>query len=62
MITADHPSNTKGRVPLYYKEYLALTRRIDICKLNECIGTEITVNIYVSCRVFADYQVKIRSS
>ena len=44
-IRADHPSNTKrGGVYLYYKEYLPLIRKVNICKLNECIVTEITVN------------------
>ena len=45
MITADHPSNKKrGGVCIYYKGYLLLNRKIDVCKLNECIVTEITVN------------------
>ena len=45
MIRADHPSNTKrGGVCIYYKEYLLFIRKIDICKLNECIVIEITVN------------------
>ena len=44
MIRADHSSNTKrGGVCIYYKEYLPLIRKIEICKLNECIVTEITV-------------------
>ena len=45
MITADHPSNTKGRIVcIYSKEYVPLIRKVDICALNECILTEITVN------------------
>ena len=45
MIRADHTSNTKrGIVGIYYKEYLLFIRKVDICKLNECIVTEITVN------------------
>ena len=45
MIRVDHPSNTKrGGVCVYYKEYLPLIRKVYICKLNECIVTEITVN------------------
>ena len=45
MIRADHPSNAKREgVCIYYKEYLPLIRKVDICKLNECIVTEITVN------------------
>ena len=45
MIRADHASNTKrGGVCIYYKQYLPLIRKVDICKLNECIVTEITVN------------------
>ena len=45
MIRADHPSNTKREgVCIYYKEYLPLIRKVDICKLNECFPTEITVN------------------
>ena len=44
MIRADHPSNTKrGGVCIYYKEYLPLKRKIDICRLNKCIVTEITL-------------------
>ena len=42
----------KGKVCIYYKEYLPLIRKIDICKLNKCIVTEITVNIdrcYLTC-------------
>ena len=34
----------RGGVCIYYKEYLVLTRKIGILKLNECIITEITVN------------------
>ena len=45
MITKDHPSNTKrGGVCIYHKEYSPLIKKVDICKLNECIVTEITVN------------------
>ena len=45
IIKTDHPSHTKrGGVCIYYKEYLPLTRKIGIFKLNECIVTEITVN------------------
>lgn len=45
MIKGDHPVNTKRvGVCAYYKQYLPLTRRIDICKLYECIVTEIAVN------------------
>ena len=45
LIRADHPINTKrGGVCIYYKEYLPFIRNVDICKLNECIVTEITVN------------------
>ena len=29
---------------MYYKKYLPLIGEIDICKLNECIVTKITVN------------------
>ena len=44
MIRANHPSNTKrGVVCIYYKKYLPLIRKVDICKLNECIVTELTV-------------------
>ena len=42
MIRADSPNRTK-RVG-DYKEYLPLVRKIHICKLSECIVTEITVN------------------
>ena len=45
MIRADHPSNTKrGGVCIYYKKYLPLISKVDTCKLNECIVTEINVN------------------
>ena len=45
MIRGDHPSNTKrGGVFIYYKEYLPLIRKVDTCKLNERIVTEVTVN------------------
>ena len=59
-----HPSNTKkGGVCVYYKEYLPLTRRVDICKLIGCIVTEITAsNEHVSWHVFTDHQVKIKSN
>ena len=42
IIRADHPC--KRGVCLCYNEYLRLTRKIDVCILNECIVTEITVN------------------
>ena len=45
MIAADYSSCTKrGGVCLYYKEHLPLSRKIDVCKLNECAVTEIIVN------------------
>ena len=45
IIRADHPGNTKrGGVCIYSKKHLPLIRKVDICKLNECIVTEITVN------------------
>ena len=45
MIRADHPSNTKrGGVCIYYKKYLLLIGKVDICKVNECVVTKITVN------------------
>ena len=45
MIAADYSSCTKrGDVCLYYKEHLPLSRKIDVCKLNECAVTEIIVN------------------
>ena len=35
IIRTDHPSNTKREeVCMYYKEYLALIRKGDICKSN----------------------------
>ena len=44
MIRANHPCNTKiGFACIYYQD-LPLTRKIDICKLNECIVTKMTVN------------------
>ena len=44
-IRADyHSSNTKrGGVCIYYKDKIPLIGGIDICKLNECIVTEITL-------------------
>ena len=45
MIAADYSSCTKrGGVCLYYKEHLSLSRKIDVCKLNECAVTEIIIN------------------
>ena len=52
-IRTDHPRNTEREgVCIYYKEYLTLIRKIYICKLNECIVTEITANnerCYLTC-------------
>ena len=54
-IRADHPSNAKrGGVCIYYEEHLPLSTKIGICKLNECVVTEINVN--------NDHQIKIKSS
>lgn len=65
IIRADYPSNTKrGRVGLYCKEYLLFTRKIGICKLNECVVTKITVNNerYFSTRLYRSLSHKIKSS
>ena len=64
MIRADHPNRTKrGGVCIHYKEYLPLIREIDICKLNECIVTEMNVNNErFFLHIFTDHQIKIKSS
>ena len=44
MIRADHSSNTnRGGTCMLYKQYLPLFRKINICKLNECIVIKICV-------------------
>ena len=36
---SDHPSNTKrGGMCMFYKDYLPITRRNDLCVLSECIA------------------------
>ena len=64
IIKADHPNNTKrGGVCKYYKKYLPLIWKIDICKLNECIVTEMNVNNdRFFLHIFTDHQIKIKSS
>ena len=43
---SDHPSNTKTEdVLMFYKDYLLLIRRDDLCTLSECIVTEIKFGI-----------------
>ena len=57
MIRTDHTNNTKrGSVCIYFKKSLPLTRKIVICKLNECIVAEITVN-NERCFLTTDQQV-----
>ena len=42
LIRSDHPSDSKsGGVCIYYKEYIPLIKRDDICTLDNCIVTEI---------------------
>ena len=41
-LRADHPNNKKnGRVCMYFKKYLPILRRNSLCKLPECLVTEI---------------------
>ena len=41
-LRSDHPSNTKrGGVCIFYKDYLPVIRRDDLCALSECIVNEI---------------------
>ena len=42
LIRLDHPSVfKKGGVCIYYKEYIPLIKRDDICTLDNCLVTEI---------------------
>ena len=42
LIRSDRPSNSKrGGVCIYYKEHIPLTKRDDICILDNCLATEI---------------------
>ena len=44
LLRCDHPSNLKrGCVCMFYKEYLPINRRDDLCTLTECIVTEINL-------------------
>lgn len=59
MITVAHSSNTKeGGVCIYYKKYSSLTERLDIRKLNVMLQ----IMKDASLHVFADHQVKVKSS
>ena len=41
LISLDHPSVfKKGGVCIYYKEYIPLIKRDDICTLDNCLVTE----------------------
>ena len=41
-LSSDHPSNTKkGVVSMFYKDYLPVIRRDDLCPLTKCIVTEV---------------------
>ena len=56
LIRSDHPSNSKrGSVCIYYKEYIPLIKREDICTLDTFLVTEICsqsekyfFNLYIS--------------
>jgi len=44
LIRSDHLSNTKrGGVCMFYKDYLPVNRRNDLCTLKECIVSEINI-------------------
>ena len=60
MIRADHSSNTnRGGACMFYKQYLPLIRKINICKLNECIVIKICVTnerCLLTCLCRSQYQ------
>ena len=46
LIRADHPSDSKrGGVCIYYKEHIPLIKRDDICTLDNCLVTEIRLQL-----------------
>ena len=53
LIRSDHPSDSKrGRVCIYYKEHILLTKQDDICTLDNCLVTEIrstSENCFLTC-------------
>ena len=53
LLRSDHPSNIKRRgVCMFYKDYLPVVRRDDLCALTECIVVEVnsgTKSLFFTC-------------
>ena len=53
LLRADHPSGTKrGGVCMYYKDFIPVSKRDDLCCMNECLVTEIllgTEKCFITC-------------
>ena len=53
LLRSDHPSNIKrGGVCMFYKDYLPVIRRHDLCALTECIVVEVnsgTKSLFFTC-------------
>ena len=53
LLRSDHPSNIKrGGVCMFYKDYLPVIRRDDLCALTECIVVEVnlgTKSLFFTC-------------
>ena len=53
LLQSDHPSNIKrGGVCMFYKDYLPVIRRDDLCALTECIVAEVnlgTKSLFFTC-------------
>ena len=44
LLRADHPYNTKREgFCIYYKDYLLIRKRNDLCQLHECLVTELRI-------------------
>ena len=49
LLRCDRPSSSKrGGFCIFYKEYLPINRRDDLCTLTECIVTEINLGKKIS--------------
>ena len=67
LIRADHPRNKKREgVCMYYKDYLRIIRRDDLCTFQECVVAEIKLEsrgVKVAfLHVFKDLKVKTKTT